>query len=648
MSNPNPAMSESKPELQNASSLHEIWRRERNDLLKDPSAAWRLAKKANGEGEHLLALEITEAAIAQIQGADSVRLRQQKGRALTALGSTDEARQVLEEIPLGQAGDPETLGLLGRVFKDLAAAAPNAESRQRFLSDAQRSYERGFERARDNKDRAGAEYCGINAATMAALLDDKKAAEELARETLRFRGRDDDYYSVATRGEAALILGDEEEASRLYQRAGQLAELKKNWADLASTKKQCRALTLKLYGRRDRCDSCFPACAVTIFGGHMMDEPGRKSPRFPASKKLEVAGRIAKWIADNRPRLSFSSAASGSDILFLEAAQAAGVETHLVLPFAAADFIESSVRPSGADWVGRFERVMSRAASKTVLNDQVADEKSSVYDFTNRMIAAKAALRATTLDCPRLALAVWNRQPGDGTGGTADAVASWCRAKIAVHIIHPTDPSQDGSVSEQMSEELGERQRPFDRTLSALPTGYRTEVCSLLHLFFAGYFGLRENQHQLFQQTVLGALAKVLALTSYPPISRYGLGADYVFVFDTERAAGVFCGELMNELAKALEETPELGMQLPRLCLHAGPIQLMVNPVLNQYTHEGATLTRAGRVARYVGPGIVYCTEAFASLAALESISEFRFAYAGTITYGDVPQQDLLFRIRFK
>ncbi len=89
--------------------------------------------------------------------------------------------------------------------------------------------------------------------------------------------------------------------------------------------------------------------------------------------------------------------AGGSDVIFLETAQAAGIETNVVLPFAKSDFVESSVRTSGEQWVERFERVMAKAASTTIVNDEVADDKSSVFDFTNRMVAAKAARRASSV-----------------------------------------------------------------------------------------------------------------------------------------------------------------------------------------------------------------------------------------------------------
>jgi tetratricopeptide repeat protein len=630
------AVSESK-QSDGSRSVRDAWLSQKAEYLADARAAYDLARRANRSGEHLLAAEIAEQTLkATSAQPQRIPLLQQKALALARFGSTHEALQTLEQVRASGGEDADTLGLMGRVYKDLATAAEDAGDRRKFLSESLRLYQEGFKRFHSP-------YCGINAAAQAVLLDDREA-KRLAQETLSLAKEADDYYALATQAEAALILARAEEASDLYRRASEIAEKGTRWADLASTRKQCRALSLKLYGNRDKFNSCFPSGAVAAFAGHMVDAPDRFAPRFPSSAADSVRERIKTWLKEKAIRFSFSSAACGSDLIFLSEAQKAGVETHVVLPFAASSFLETSVRGGGEQWVSAFEQALKEAASVTILNDEVADEKSSVYDFTNRMVAAKARRLASTLYLEPKALAVWDGQPGDGRGGTADAVMCWCKAKIVDrHRIHPVRPEQDGPVPE---EAMAPVRIAFDRTQTALPTGYKTAVCSIIHLYFADYFSLREKQHYLFQQTILNALAKTLATTNYPPVSRYGLGPDYVFVFDTMQPAGIFANQLLRSVAEAMPKTTDWTMELPRICLHTGPVQIMMNPVLNQYSHEGATLTRAGRIVRCLPPGVIYCTENFAALSALEAIREFQFEYPSTTKY-DVGQ-DRLFRIRFK
>ena len=154
---------------------------------------------------------------------------------------------------------------------------------------------------------------------------------------------------------------------------------------------------------------------------------------------------------------------------------------------------------------------------------------------------------------------------------------------------------------------------------------------------------MREQDYPQFQEQVLTPIAQLIATSEYAPESRYGLGADYAFVFRTMRAAGMFAGQVRRKLS----ENPTLRFELPRMSLHAGPTFLMVNPVMNQYFHEGSTLTRAARMARRLAPATPFCTEPFAALSALEAIREFQFDYAGYQRYPD-GTSDRLFMVRHR
>jgi hypothetical protein len=610
-------------------SLRQLWTAEQSKYLEDLDSAAKLAREANRAGENFLAIEIAETVSNVAGDRTPVSLRQAQALALARTGSVDRALQILHELGGERATDPETLGLTARIYKELSAATSDPAKRKELLSQAQHLYQLGLETA-------GNAYCGINAATLAVLLDRFDEATRLATLTLKQESQGDDYYDLATRAEAALIQKNETEAATLYKQACALAG--NRWADLASTRKQCRALALKLYGIQNKFDDCFPRSAIAIFAGHILDRPGRDSPRFPPNAEDEVFTRISSWLNQKNIRTSYSSAAAGSDIIFLTAAQQAGIKTHIILPFAAEDFVETSVRVAGEQWIERFNHVLSNAESLTIANDQAAGDRSAAYDFTNRMIAAQAMMKANEVQMPVLGLGVWNREVGDAAGGTADAVTTWCRANIETFAIHPTDSSQDGPVCD-ISSLAGV---PFERIQSALPDGYRTIVCAVLHLYFESYYNLREQDYPKFREVVLDPIAQRIAESHYAPEISYGLGADYLFVFRTMRAAGIFTRELQAKLL----ETPDSPVQAPTISLHAGPMFLMVNPVLNQYSHEGSTLTRAARIARRLAPGRAFCTEPFAALSALEAIREFQFEYAGSERYPD-GTSDRLFMVRY-
>lgn len=368
----------------------------------------------------------------------------------------------------------------------------------------------------------------------------------------------------------------------------------------------------------------------------MLDRADRLSPRFPASAETSVRERISSWLAAHPVRLALCGATCGADLIFAEAAAAAGIETHLVLPFAAEAFVETSVAHGGSDWVRRFEQAMGAAASVTVINDEVADAEASVFDFSNRMVAAKGLLLADSLGLHVRGLTVWNGLRGDGGGGTADTVSCWIGAKIPVDVIHPLDRAADGPAAPETQLPA----LPFAGIRSAQPQGARGVVGFLVHFHFSDYPKFPEAAFPRFQRSVLDPLAAVLADAGPSARGRYGFGADYVFAFDSARAA-------LDTAARALETVTGNGSDFasPSVCLHVGPVQMMVNPVLNQYCHEGGAVSRVACLARGVPAGRLFCTEAFAALSALEAVRHFSFLPCEDIPGGDGRIPDRLFAV---
>jgi tetratricopeptide (TPR) repeat protein len=600
-------------------NLLQDWATQRDQILADPALALRLIKRSNSSGEYFLAIEIAESFLEEKKDQLDIKTRrvfqQQTALALARAGFTNKARTLLDELRVSGAVDSETLGLLGSVYKALWGKTPISEEKTNLLKTSRDFYRLGFQNAKDT-------YCGINAATLSIMLDDAETAKSLAESTLELVPPNDDYWDLATAAEANLILGRLNQAREIYARASAVAG--ERWADIATTRKQCRQLCFKMQGRRELLDDCFPAGSVGFFAGHMIDASDRAVPRFPNAAIPGVEERIRNWLTANSVRFSYSSAACGGDILFLEIALSLGVETHILLPFARDYFIRTSVLPGGEEWLERFEKVMESAASLTVLNESMPDYHPSSYDFTNQMISARAAARAAVYDLPLLGLALWNGQLGDAAGGTASAVAYWARGKVPISIIHPTDPKLDGRYD-------GEQppiEKPFPRIYTADPVGIQTAVVSLLLLRITGYQSIREKDFRYIFQQLLGAISQAMAQNGWFP-ARYGFGGQYLFVWDSVRDAGMAATEFMSLLQAGKRECPvEIDFSLT---LHTTPIQIMVNPILNQYAHEGAAVSMLESLSEKLSSGIIYATETFASLVAFEKIRDFSCEYSGTV-----------------
>jgi hypothetical protein len=569
------------------------WLAGRESFLEDPTEAASLLKQANSAGDHLLAIEIAEAVLAT-QPADRAAIVQQMARALAVIGSLEAARAQLDQLAAKQGTSAETSGLLGRVEKDLAAGAATPEGRTEHLRAALANYASGFSSASVAGDSGGAAYCGINAAAISVLLDDPVGAKEAAGKTLIHAGTGNDYYSLATRAEGHLILGNESEARSLYEETARLAFAEKRLADLASTRRQCRELCLKLHGRRDHMDSCFPAGGIAVFSGQPGLEPTEE-------ERTAIRGVLSTWLQERQIREVFGSLKSWWDILLLEAAGDAGLELHISMGVAA----------EGVD----SARMLALLGQATSLMEPPSEGE---YDpgFIDRMMTARAALRADHLGFTLEALAV-------GTDFSATALPFWQRKNLHVSARHPTAPEVE-AVPEK---EAPADSVPFPRALA--PTKGRAEVLALVHFRFSDYKNFGEGGPVVFQKTVLGPIAARLAIASHPPLARQGFGADYLFLFDDLHAAGVACFDLLQ----ALEGSGPLGR--PSVCLHAGPLMQLVNPVLNFHSHEGTSILRAAEVAAAMPPGTVAATESFTALSALESIRGFRFEHSGKLQLGN-------------
>jgi len=147
----------------------------------------------------------------------STMMREQYALALNRAKRPQEAIAALNALVKEKGQSSETLGILGRVYKDLWAGAVEAGNNvlaRGYLKQAIEAYKRGFET--DWRDA----FPGINAVT---LLDIEGSAESQAQKQellpvvrfavqQRLRGGNPDYWDYATLLELAVLASDEQEA----------------------------------------------------------------------------------------------------------------------------------------------------------------------------------------------------------------------------------------------------------------------------------------------------------------------------------------------------------------------------------------------------------------------------------------------------
>lgn len=159
----------------------------------------------------------------------TVLVREQYGFALNRAKRSEEAEKILQGVIDDHGPSSETLGLLGRVYKDRweAEREGSALRAEGHLDQAIDAYRRGFEA--DWRDA----YPGVNAVTLMEIRDPGGAAQQELLPVVRYanrrrvEGRGDDYWDHATRLELGVIARDRDDA-RGGARAA-LALVRESW-----------------------------------------------------------------------------------------------------------------------------------------------------------------------------------------------------------------------------------------------------------------------------------------------------------------------------------------------------------------------------------------------------------------------------------
>jgi class 3 adenylate cyclase/tetratricopeptide (TPR) repeat protein len=610
-------------------SLQRLWHSHDADAWSsDPRNYALLCDRILKLGEPLMAYDVVAEGIKFFP--KDVRLRQLLALALARSGAAAGANAILEELYREGHRDEETVGLLGRTYKDLAGEAVDSSEAFRYLQRACSLYTEAYQATRGY-------WSGINAATLALLLGEREKSLTLAREIreqCRFElnrvkeASRDRYWVLSTLGEAALIAGDWPEAEDCYGKA--LEEARGDWGSVQSIRHNAGLLMQYLGLSRDLLDGLFRFPSVVVFTGHMIDQPGRKTQRFPPQLEGAVKNELRRRLKNVGTGFGYASAACGSDILFHEIIFDLKAETHVVLPYEKEFFVRDSVVIGGGAWVERFQNVIGRAVEVQEASNQRRKGSSMSYEFCNLMLYGLASMRAQQLETKLVALAVWDGKAGEGPSGTADTVKKWRELGISVEIIDLREVLRGGTVLTTHAATVGHtNSRPInDAALDAEPE-FAPEIRALLFADVEGFSALPDEEIPRFVHHFLGLAGKLSSESKHKPLTTNTWGDGLYLVFSNVGDAAQFALELRDAVRVtdwSKKGLPGLGL---RIGLHAGPVYSCTDPVTRRPTYVGAHVNRAARIEPITPTGQVYASGAFAALVAAEDVKELHCDYVG-------------------
>jgi class 3 adenylate cyclase/tetratricopeptide (TPR) repeat protein len=585
--------------------------------MDDPQAVHAFVKRALSAGEFLTGYDAAKATVENHPEDDW--LQQRMALALAQMGSSRRAQEILNALIAKDPANRETLSILGRTYKDRWCLEPEKED---YLRQAFDCYNRAFEVPPPDS------YPGINAATIAVLLKETDKAGRIAKTVLEIcEQQPDDYWKHATVAEALVVLGDAEGAKHAYRAA--VAAESDNLRAFSSTRKQARVLSRQLYGRTDVFDECFPIPKLVVFSGHMIDAADRRNPRFPPSKEAEVKELLGKQLAAMNAGIGFASAASGSDILFLEAMLARGGKIHLVLPWPAEEFEKTSVAPVGDGvWVERFHKVLEQAASIRILGELYMPGSATGFEYCNLAMNGLARLFARSLDLEITPLAVWDGYAG-APGGTGSFVRYWRTHRLPVKVVPiATKPPSMLTSSETFETDAHNDDDEFEAWVRA---SGRQEIKAIMFADVVGYSKLPETVIPKYVAQFNQRVSRLMAESSSAPINVNTWGDGLFFVFNGVEDAGRFALDLRDLVIN----TDWIGAGLPRqltirIGVHAGPVYVNFDPVVREISFTGAHVSRAARIEPITHEGEVFASEEFAALAAADQSKGFSCDLVGT------------------
>ncbi len=613
--------------------LRHLWGQCKSSPFHCPAAIHlRLGERMLKQGEAILAYDVLSEGLGALEQGDEaqeshgpVRLRvnQLLALALAQSGASERARGILLKLCEQGFATPETLGLLGRVFKDLARKEPSQAERLQYLEQSFQSYFAGFEKADSavrlqgkDTDARDASYCGINAAAVQVLRNRTAEARVLAQRVRQIcldRSRPvaadrggADYWLTATLAEAELIGGHYAEAEAAYRAATRLVQ--GNWRELSSTRRQARLLAAPLGLASGDVDRFFPLISIAVFAA-------------PALAKLAPEGTLREWeqrqkdelkrrLAETGVVCGYASALSPADLLFIEAMLETDREINVLLPCPRQ--VCRRIFEASPAWAARFDRLLSRVPLVTE-----GTQPSSLDGSVDRAFARLRALGAGLLRAQRLdaALHVWGMED-------ARALAALQNSSSV-----PSSFERLSCPYESIKEEPGLSPA---RSANGAVRGENYAIRAMLFGDVKGYSKLADGELLCFAREFMQRVADVLGGYSARILSRRTAGDGLFLVFADLEVASAVALELRDMVAGTRWDEyglpPSLGI---RISLDAGPVYAFEDPVTRHDEVCGAYVNRAARIEPITPPNEVYASEAFASLFVATGGKAFRFDYVG-------------------
>jgi hypothetical protein len=348
----------------------------------------------------------------------------------------------------------------------------------------------------------------------------------------------------------------------------------------------------------------------------MIDAPGRKTPRFPAIIELKVKDSIKGAIRTINASIGYTSLASGADILFAEAMAEEGGEVHVLMPFSQADFVNTSLRFAGEQWVARFENLLKRFPVNFITKENYGGN-DDLFSLLGKVIFGSSILRSQTYHQEPFLLTVLSEfDLKQKEGGTRATIQMWPYPQKHINI-NPDTMFNPAEVVPYQSDFV----RPEMPRITERPVMFIACIELL-------------DVHTIEQERI-EKMVKTYAEDQQLSIKMLTINNDtMIMALDTEIA-------LMDIVKSIWVSTSPFKPEKPlRIGLHVAPVTLAAKD-----DDEDIRFLRA--VSQYSPKGSICSSTAFAAVLALHP-KKFQLDYVGSIQLSDESESTGLYKVTVK
>lgn len=554
-------------------------------------------------------------------------------------GATRQAHQLLDRAQVRASGEAparlaDILSLRGRLWKDAFDRATGDADTAALAERAREDYVAAYALTRDP-------YPGTNAATLSWLLEDRETARKIAQEIIsRLAGQTSrrSCWDYATEGEACLLLGQVDAARRSYAAARN--EARGNAGSVATMRRQLMLLARRMPEAAEVLP-VLPAADVVAFAGHMIDPPDRNVPRFPSALVPAVRAAMRERLSSLNTPIVYTSAACGSDLIFIETALEAGAEVNIVLPFDREDFVRTSVAIGGDGWVERFDTALSRATRVIMSTEESHLGDDVLFEHAAMLLEGFSVLRAAQLCATPSLLCVIDESSSAGLGGTHASLRRWQRHVGTAQTIdlrelraRATPGREVGAAAKPLPPHVQPVPEAADAppAVPAVASRPQRTLKTLLFADFSGFSRVHDAAAPLFQENFWKIAAGQIEASAVKPLMASTWGDALYAVFESTRDGAEFALRFLDRMlqvdwiALGLVEASPI-----RIALHAGPVFCGFDPIMGRDNYFGSSVTKAARIEPVTPPGMVYASEAFAATLSIMARDQFALEYVGRV-----------------